>query len=88
MIPRSRRNLFSFGGILFLGRDEKGIGRNRLVEVSLHDETKVQSDTVCDTVLRLDLWSLEGVLSLRPGRRLPVQGLSEGSLSYRDRLPS
>ena len=39
---------------MFLGRDEKGIGRNRLVEVSLHDETKVQSDTVCDTVLRLD----------------------------------
>ena len=37
------------------------------------------------------LWSLEGVLPpclVRPGRRLPVQGLSEGSLGYRDRLPA
>ena len=25
---------------------------------------------------------------VRPGRRLPVQGLSEGSLGYRDRLPA
>ena len=34
-------------------------------------------------------WSLEGWLSclVRPGRRLPVQGLSEGSLGFRDRLP-
>jgi len=24
---------------------------------------------------------------VRPGRRLPVQGLSEGSLGFRDRLP-
>jgi len=25
---------------------------------------------------------------VRPGRRLPVQGLSEGSLGFRDRLPA
>ena len=25
---------------------------------------------------------------VRPGRRLPVQGLSEGSLGYRERLPA
>ena len=25
---------------------------------------------------------------VRPGRRLPVQGLSEGSLGYLDRLPA
>ena len=37
------------------------------------------------------LWSLESVLSpclVRPGRRLPVQELSEGSLGFRDRLPA
>jgi len=53
---------------------------------------------------RPGLWPLEGVLRLssrfglwrvrfppclvRPGRRLPVQGLSEGSLGYLDRLPA
>ena len=40
-------------------------------------------------VLRM-LWSLEVYFPpclVRPGRRLPVQGLSEGSLGYLDRLP-
>ena len=39
-------------------------------------------------VLRM-LWSLEVYFPpclVRPGRRLPVQGLSEGSLGYLDRL--
>ena len=39
------------------------------------------------------LWTSEGVPVLppclvRPGRRLPVQGLSEGSLGFLDRLPA
>ena len=41
------------------------VGINRLVEISLYNETKVQSDTVCDTVLRLD----QRVIEPKPGDR-------------------
>ena len=45
------------------------------------------------TVVRLNVYFKVTVVRfppclVRPGRRLPVQGLSEGSLGYLDRLPA
>ena len=94
MIPRSRGNLFSFGEIVTYRHQgihgRMGMHRMRRKGVEgapgLVVEREGEIGNGCGV---FGLWRVRFPPCLvRPGRRLPVQGLSEGSLGFRDRLPA
>ena len=71
-------------------------GWSRLVETGLYNETTVESDTVYETVLRLDLWAMNrsnpldletpsgSLMSLYPDKRIVLFEIPEGSLSQEE----